>query len=127
MMEGFLGVDYIMDENRDAIGAQHYGEEFHVVKPLVGESNVPENSHGNVHSPSKIYLQVIEGEITTTLLTLQQGGEECQNRGSSSLPRLSSVRRKNTKFIQVDESGLASTKVMLPNHTIHYHSYKIIK
>jgi hypothetical protein len=27
----------------------------------------------------------------------------------------------------VDESGLASLEGKLPNHTIHYHSYKIIK
>jgi hypothetical protein len=35
------------------------------------------------------------------------GGQECQNRGSSSLPRLSSVRRRIPKCIYVDESGLA--------------------
>jgi hypothetical protein len=36
MMEDLLGVDYTMDEIREEIGAQHCGEEVHVVKPLVG-------------------------------------------------------------------------------------------
>jgi hypothetical protein len=36
MMEDFLGDDYTMDEIREAIGAQHYGEEVPVVQPLVG-------------------------------------------------------------------------------------------
>jgi hypothetical protein len=36
MMEDFLGDDYIMDGIRDPTGAQHCGEEFHVVQPLVG-------------------------------------------------------------------------------------------
>jgi hypothetical protein len=91
MMEDFLGDDYTMDEIREATGAQHSGEEVHVVQPLVGQSDVPETSHGHVHSPPRIDPPVIEGERTATLLTPQQGGQECQNRGSSSLPRLSSV------------------------------------
>jgi hypothetical protein len=36
MMEDFLGVDYTMDEIREATGAQPSGEEVHVVQPLVG-------------------------------------------------------------------------------------------
>ena len=70
---------------------------------------------------------MIGGEIIATLLTPQKGGQECQNRGSSSLAILSIVRRRIPKFIQVDESGLISLKGKLPNRTIHYHSYKIIK
>jgi hypothetical protein len=70
---------------------------------------------------------VIEGERTATMLTPQQEGQECHNRGSSSLPRLRSMQRRNAKHIQVDESGLESLEVKLPNHTICYHSYKIIK
>jgi hypothetical protein len=37
------------------------------------------------------------------------------------------VRQRNPKCIQVDESGLASLEGNLPNCTIRYHSYKIIK
>ena len=37
------------------------------------------------------------------------------------------MRQINPKRIQVDESGLASLEGKLPNHTIRYHSYKIIK
>jgi hypothetical protein len=127
MMEDFLGADYTMDEIREETGAQHCGEEVLVVQPLVGQSDVPETSQSHVHSPPIFDPPVIEGERTATLLTPQQGGQECQNRGSSSLPRLSSVRRRTPKCIQVDESGLASLEGKLPNHTIHYHSYKIIK
>jgi hypothetical protein len=36
MMEDLLGADYTMDEIREATGAQHCGEEVHVVQPLVG-------------------------------------------------------------------------------------------
>jgi hypothetical protein len=127
MMEDLLGADYTMDEIREATGVQHCGEEVHVVQSLVGQSNVPETSQSHVHSPPTVDPPVIEGERTATLLTPQQGGQECQNRGSSSLPRLSIVRRRTPKCIQVDESGLASLEGKLPNHTIHYHSYKIIK
>ena len=70
---------------------------------------------------------MIEGERTATLLTPQQGGQECKNRGSSSLPRLSTMWRRTHKHIQVDESGLASHEGKLPNRIIHYHSYKIIQ
>ena len=70
---------------------------------------------------------MIEGARTATLLTPQQGGQECQNRGPSSLPILSSVWRRTPKCIQVDESGLASLEGKLPNQTICYHSYKVIK
>ena len=68
---------------------------------------------------------MIEGERNETLLTPQQGGQECENMGSSSLPRLSTVQQITPKRIQVDESGLASLEGKLPNRTIHYHSYKI--
>jgi hypothetical protein len=61
------------------------------------------------------------------LLTPQQGGQECQNRGSSSVPILISVQRRTPKRIQMDESGLASLEGKLPNHIVLYHSYKIIK
>jgi hypothetical protein len=37
------------------------------------------------------------------------------------------VRRRTSKRLQVDESGLASLEGKLPNHNISYHSYKIIK
>ena len=70
---------------------------------------------------------MIEGEIIATLLTPQHGGQESQNRGSSSLPRLSIAQRRTPKRIQVDESGIASLEGKLPNRTIRYHSYKIIK
>jgi len=36
MMEDFLEDDYTMDEIREAIGVQHYGEEVIVVQPIVG-------------------------------------------------------------------------------------------
>jgi hypothetical protein len=92
MMEDLLGDDYTMDEIREATGVQHCGEEGHVVQSLVGQSNVLETRQSHVHSPPTVDLSVIEGERTATLLTPQQGGQESQNRGSSSLPRLSIVR-----------------------------------
>jgi hypothetical protein len=70
---------------------------------------------------------VIEGERTPTFLIPQHGGQECSNRGSSSLPKLSIVRRRTPKTIHVDEIGLASLEGKLPNRIIHYHSYKTIK
>jgi hypothetical protein len=78
MMEDFLGVDYTMDEIREATGVQHCGEEFFVVQSLVGQSNVLETSQSHVHSPPRVDMPVIEGEITTTLLTPQHGGQEFQ-------------------------------------------------
>jgi hypothetical protein len=104
-----------MDEIREAIGAQHSSEEVPVVQPLIGQSNIWENSHGNVHSPPKIYFIVIDGERNETLLNPQHGGQECQNTGSSSLPRLSSVWLRTPKWIQVDEIGLESVEGKLPN------------
>jgi hypothetical protein len=47
--------------------------------------------------------------------------------GSSSLPILSIVRKRNPKLFQVDESGIASIEGKLHNETICYHSYTIIK
>jgi len=70
---------------------------------------------------------MIEGERKKMLLTPLHGGQECQNRGSSSLPRLRSVRRRTPKCISVDESGIASLEGNLTNHNICYHSYKTIK
>jgi len=98
-----------------------------MVQSLVGNSNVLETSQSHVHSPPRFDILVIEGERTATLLTPQQGGQECKNRGSSSLPRLSTVQQITLKRIQVDESGLASLEGKLPNCTIHYHSFKIIQ
>jgi hypothetical protein len=92
IMEYFLGANHTIDEVRESNSAQHSGEEVHVVQPLVGQSNVPETSHGHVHSPPRIDPPVIEGERTAMLLNPQQGGQNYQNMGSSSLPRLSSVR-----------------------------------
>jgi hypothetical protein len=63
-----------------------------MVQSIVGQSNVLETSQSHVHSPPTIDPQVIEGERTANFLTPQQGVQECQNRGSSSLPRLSIVR-----------------------------------
>ena len=48
-----------------------------MVQPLFGQSNVPETSQSHVHAPPIFDLLVIEGERTTTLLTPQQGGQEC--------------------------------------------------
>ena len=116
MMEDLLGDDYTMDEIREAIGAQHYGEEVHVVQSLVGQSSIPETSHGNVDSPLKIDPPVIEGERTITFVTSQQRGEESHNMGPSSLPILSSVWKINYKCIQVEESGITSLEGnYLPN------------
>jgi hypothetical protein len=36
MMEDLFGVDYTMDDIREATGLQHFGEHFFVVKYLVG-------------------------------------------------------------------------------------------
>ena len=99
MMEGFLGVDYTMDEIREETSVHPFGEEFIVVQLLFGQLDVPYTSHGHFYSPVMTHLLMIEGERTKTLLTPQHGGQECQNRGSSSLPRLSSVRRRTPKHI----------------------------
>jgi len=77
MMVDFLRDDYTMDGIREATNAQHYGEEFLVVQPLVGQSNVSETSYGNVGSPHRIDLTMIEGVRNATFLTPQQGGQEC--------------------------------------------------
>jgi hypothetical protein len=77
MMKNFLGDDYTMDEIREATDSQHHGEEVPVVQPLVGQSDIPETSHGHVHSPPIIDHPVIKGERTTKLLTPQQGVQEC--------------------------------------------------
>jgi len=68
-MEDFLGYDYTMDEIIEAIGAQHCDEEVHVVKPLVGQLDVPEISQSHFHSPPKFDSPVIEGEIIKMFLT----------------------------------------------------------
>jgi hypothetical protein len=47
--------------------------------------------------------------------------------GSSSLPRLTSVRQRDPKCIQVDESGLGLLEGKIPSWNIHYHSYKTNK
>jgi hypothetical protein len=92
IMEDFIGADYTMDEIREAIGAQHCGVGVPMVQPIVEQLDVPETSQSHVHSRPRFDLLVIEGEINETLLTPQHGGQECQNMGSSSLPRLRSVR-----------------------------------
>ena len=66
-----------MDEIREGTGVQHCGEEVPVVQYLVGQSNVLEASQSHPHSPPRIDLLVIEGEIIATLLTPQQRGQEC--------------------------------------------------
>jgi hypothetical protein len=91
MMEDLLGVDYTMDEIRDAIGVQHCGEEIPTVQSLLQQSNVLETRQSHVYAPPTFDPSMIEGEINETLLNPQQGGQECQNRGSSSLPILSTV------------------------------------
>ena len=48
-----------------------------MVQSLVGQSNVRENSQPHAHSPPIVDPSMIEGEITSTLLTPQQGGQEC--------------------------------------------------
>jgi hypothetical protein len=60
-----------MDEIREETSAHPYGEEVLVVQPLVGQLDIPYTRHGHVHSPLMTYLLVIEGEITTMLVTPQ--------------------------------------------------------
>jgi hypothetical protein len=88
MMEDLLGADYTVDEIRETNGVQHCVEEDYMVQSLVGQSNFPETSQSHFHSPPTIDPPVIERERIAKLLTPQQGGQECQNRGSSSLTRL---------------------------------------
>jgi hypothetical protein len=126
-MEDLLGDYYKIDEIREANGVHHYSEEVPMVKPPIGYLDVPKSCHGHVHSPPRINPLVTEGERNAMLLTPQHGGQECQNMGSSSLTRLSSVQKRTVKRIQVHESGLTLLKGKLPNRGIHYHSYKIIK
>jgi hypothetical protein len=76
MMVDLLGVIYTMDVIREATSVQHCGEEGHVVKSLVGQSNVPETRQSHVHSPPTVDPSVIEGKRTATLLTPQWGGQE---------------------------------------------------
>jgi hypothetical protein len=51
MMDDWIGADYTMDEIREATGVQDCGEEGHVVKYLVGQSNM--------HSPTPPPPQLI--------------------------------------------------------------------
>ena len=71
IMEDFLGYDYTMDVIIEAIGAQHCDEEVHVVKPLIGQSDIPETCQSHFHSPPKFDSPVIEGVRTTTFQTPQ--------------------------------------------------------
>jgi hypothetical protein len=47
--------------------------------------------------------------------------------GPSSLPKFNIVQQRTHKHIQGDESDLESLEGNLPNQTICYHSYKVIK
>jgi hypothetical protein len=70
-MDYLLGANHTIGEVREETSAEHSGEEVHVVQPLVGQSNVLETSHGNVHSHPRIHPPAIEGEITAMLLNPQ--------------------------------------------------------
>lgn len=54
-------------------------------------------------------------------------GQECQNIGPSYMPPLETMRRRTPKRIKVDESGLTPLDGKLPNRTIRYQTFKIIK
>lgn len=43
------------------------------------------------------------------------------------MPPLEIVHQRTPKFLQVDESGIMSLEGKLPNWTIHYQYFKIIK
>jgi len=127
MMEDFLGVDYTTNEIREENGVQCYGEECPLMQSLVGQLNVLETRQSHVNSPPTVDPLMIEGEKNEKLLTPQYEGQKSQNTVLSSLPRMSIGRRRSPKCIQVDGSGLESLECKLPNHTIPYHSYKIIQ
>ena len=59
-----------------------------------------------VHSHEQ-FLYVVE--------TPQQRGQQFQNIGPLSMPPLETMHRRTLKFIQLDESGLASLGGKLPN------------
>ena len=59
--------------------------------------------------------------------TPQQRRQECNDTGPSSMPPLEIVHRRTPKRIQVDECALESLEGKLPDWTIHYQTFKIIK
>ena len=71
-----------------------------------------------VHSPVQL-PNVVE--------TPQQKRQECNNTGPSSMPPFETLDRITVKCIQVDECALESLEGKLPNQTIHYQTFKIIK
>ena len=71
-----------------------------------------------VHSPVQ-FPDVVE--------TPQQRHQECLDTGPSSMPPLETVRRRTPKCIQVDECALESLEGKLPDRTIWYQTFKIIK
>ena len=66
-------------------------------------------------------------QLPDVVETPQQRGQECNDMGPSSMPPLETVHRRTPKHIQVDKSGLASLEGKLPNRTIRYQTFKIIK
>ena len=71
-----------------------------------------------VHAPVQL-LDVVE--------TPQQRRQECNDTGPSSMPPLETVHKRTPKRIQVDECALESLEGKLPDRTIHYQTFKIIK
>ena len=71
-----------------------------------------------VHSPVQ-FPDVVE--------TPQQRRQECLDTKPSSMPPLETVCRRTPKCIQVDECALKSLEGKLPDQTIRYQTFKIIK
>ena len=59
--------------------------------------------------------------------TPQQRGQECNDMGPSSMPPLETMHRRTPKCIQVDECALESLEGKLPDRTIGYPTFKVIK
>ena len=71
-----------------------------------------------VHSPIQLF---------NVLETPQQRRQECNDMGPSFMPPLETMHRRTPKCIQVDECALESLEGKLPDWTIRYQTFKIIK
>ena len=74
-----------------------------------------------------IVLMQVPVQLPIVVETPQQRRQECNNTRPSSMPPLETVHRRTPKHIQVDECALESIEGKLPDQTIHYQTFKIIK
>ena len=85
---------------------------------IVSNAISPNEEVPMVHHPIKL-PDVVE--------TPQQRRQECNDTGQWSMPPSEIVCRRTPKRIQVDECALESLEGKLPDWTIRYQTFKIIK